>query len=261
MPSRNAPLTGTGRLRLARCVVQDGWPLRRAARRARPGPRCRNPAPGQARRGHRSSAAVRHPSGPEMAARAVTRSARSWPWSTSSAHRSTSARSDAGATSAATGSSMTAAAIAATRAITGRRSVQNPGSSRPRSRTGGHSVVRCRSTSAAVGSRPASRTVPDAHPISGARCRTARQRPSARPCANMTGAASANAALAPARHRGRDAVRCAQGRDAARSAAGPTGPRCPARRARAACRQRHQGRAETVEVCHPVRPIQLWDRR
>jgi transposase InsO family protein len=30
---RNAPLTGTGRLRLARCVVDDGWPLRRAAER------------------------------------------------------------------------------------------------------------------------------------------------------------------------------------------------------------------------------------
>ncbi len=33
MPHRNAPLTETGRLRLARCVVQDGWPLRRAAER------------------------------------------------------------------------------------------------------------------------------------------------------------------------------------------------------------------------------------
>jgi hypothetical protein len=30
---RNAPLTPTGRLRLARCVVDDGWPLRRAAER------------------------------------------------------------------------------------------------------------------------------------------------------------------------------------------------------------------------------------
>ncbi|WP_410669435.1 IS481 family transposase [Amycolatopsis sp. cmx-4-68] len=29
----NAPLTPTGRLRLARCVVDDGWPLRRAADR------------------------------------------------------------------------------------------------------------------------------------------------------------------------------------------------------------------------------------
>ena len=29
----NAPLTPTGRLRLARCVVEDGWPLRRAAER------------------------------------------------------------------------------------------------------------------------------------------------------------------------------------------------------------------------------------
>jgi hypothetical protein len=28
---RNAPLSETGRLRLARCVVEDGWPLRRAA--------------------------------------------------------------------------------------------------------------------------------------------------------------------------------------------------------------------------------------
>ena len=33
VPHRNAPLTETGRLRLARCVVDDGWPLRRAAER------------------------------------------------------------------------------------------------------------------------------------------------------------------------------------------------------------------------------------
>lgn len=33
MPHRNAPLTETGRLRLARCVVEDGWPIRRAAER------------------------------------------------------------------------------------------------------------------------------------------------------------------------------------------------------------------------------------
>ncbi|MDN3353564.1 IS481 family transposase [Actinomadura sp. DC4] len=33
MPHRNAPLTETGRLRLARCVVDDSWPLRRAAER------------------------------------------------------------------------------------------------------------------------------------------------------------------------------------------------------------------------------------
>jgi transposase InsO family protein len=33
VPHRNAPLTETGRLRLARCVVNDGWPLRRAAER------------------------------------------------------------------------------------------------------------------------------------------------------------------------------------------------------------------------------------
>src|SRR5215469_12741810 len=33
MPHRNAPLTETGRLRLARCVVEQGWPLRRAAER------------------------------------------------------------------------------------------------------------------------------------------------------------------------------------------------------------------------------------
>jgi transposase len=33
MPHRNAPLSETGRLRLARCVVHDGWPLRRAADR------------------------------------------------------------------------------------------------------------------------------------------------------------------------------------------------------------------------------------
>ena len=33
MPHGNAPLTELGRLRLARCVVEDGWPLRRAAER------------------------------------------------------------------------------------------------------------------------------------------------------------------------------------------------------------------------------------
>ena len=33
MSHRNAPLTPTGRLRLARCVVEDGWSLRRAAER------------------------------------------------------------------------------------------------------------------------------------------------------------------------------------------------------------------------------------
>ncbi len=33
MSHRNAPLTETGRLRLARCVVEDGWPVRRAAER------------------------------------------------------------------------------------------------------------------------------------------------------------------------------------------------------------------------------------
>src|SRR5947208_4762465 len=30
---RNAPLSELGRLRLARCVVEEGWPLRRAAER------------------------------------------------------------------------------------------------------------------------------------------------------------------------------------------------------------------------------------
>src|SRR6201999_3461895 len=33
VPHANAPLTQTGRARLARCVVEDGWPLRRAAER------------------------------------------------------------------------------------------------------------------------------------------------------------------------------------------------------------------------------------
>ncbi|MET7992208.1 IS481 family transposase [Amycolatopsis sp. NPDC005232] len=33
MSHRNAPLSETGRLRLARCVVDEGWPLRRAAER------------------------------------------------------------------------------------------------------------------------------------------------------------------------------------------------------------------------------------
>ncbi len=33
MPHRNAPLTELGRLRLARCIVDDGWPVARAAER------------------------------------------------------------------------------------------------------------------------------------------------------------------------------------------------------------------------------------
>jgi transposase InsO family protein len=33
MPHRNAPLSETGRLRLARCVIEEGWPIRRAAER------------------------------------------------------------------------------------------------------------------------------------------------------------------------------------------------------------------------------------
>jgi len=33
MPHANAPLTELGRLRLARCVVDEHWPLRRAAER------------------------------------------------------------------------------------------------------------------------------------------------------------------------------------------------------------------------------------
>ena len=33
MVHRNAPLTEKGRLRLARCVVDEEWPLRRAAER------------------------------------------------------------------------------------------------------------------------------------------------------------------------------------------------------------------------------------
>ncbi len=33
MPHRNAPLTETGRLRLARCIVDGGWPVARAAER------------------------------------------------------------------------------------------------------------------------------------------------------------------------------------------------------------------------------------
>lgn len=35
MPHRNAPLTETGRLRLARCVVDDGWTLRRGLNQGR----------------------------------------------------------------------------------------------------------------------------------------------------------------------------------------------------------------------------------
>ena len=33
MSHRNAPLSETGRLRLATCIVEDGWPIRRAAER------------------------------------------------------------------------------------------------------------------------------------------------------------------------------------------------------------------------------------
>jgi len=33
MTHRNAPLSETGRLRLARCVIEEGWPIRRAAER------------------------------------------------------------------------------------------------------------------------------------------------------------------------------------------------------------------------------------
>jgi hypothetical protein len=33
VPYRNAPVSETGRLRLARCVIEDGLPLRRAAER------------------------------------------------------------------------------------------------------------------------------------------------------------------------------------------------------------------------------------
>ncbi len=33
VPHRNGPLTETGRLRLARCIVEEGWTLRRAAER------------------------------------------------------------------------------------------------------------------------------------------------------------------------------------------------------------------------------------
>jgi transposase len=33
IPHANAPLTERGRLRLAQCVVDQGWPLRRAAER------------------------------------------------------------------------------------------------------------------------------------------------------------------------------------------------------------------------------------
>ncbi len=35
MPHRDAPLSETGGLRLARCVVHDDWPLRRAGERVR----------------------------------------------------------------------------------------------------------------------------------------------------------------------------------------------------------------------------------
>lgn len=58
---RNAPLTETGRLRLARCVVDERWPLRRAAERfnvsVTTARRCalRHRADGQAGMGDRSS--------------------------------------------------------------------------------------------------------------------------------------------------------------------------------------------------------------
>nr|WSW64367.1 IS481 family transposase [Streptomyces sp. NBC_00998] len=61
MPHRNAPLTETGRLRLARCVVEDGWPYRRAAERFQVSPTtaqrwaARYRAHGEAGMGDRSS--------------------------------------------------------------------------------------------------------------------------------------------------------------------------------------------------------------
>lgn len=61
MPHRDAPLTETGRLRLARCVVEDGWPLRRAAERFQVSPTTaqrwadRYRARGEAGMGDRSS--------------------------------------------------------------------------------------------------------------------------------------------------------------------------------------------------------------
>ncbi|WP_406385722.1 IS481 family transposase [Streptomyces sp. NBC_00211] len=61
MPHRNAPLTETGRLRLARCVVEDGWPYRRAAERFQVSPTTaqrwadRYRAHGEAGMGDRSS--------------------------------------------------------------------------------------------------------------------------------------------------------------------------------------------------------------
>ncbi|MFE3554011.1 IS481 family transposase [Streptomyces sp. NPDC059193] len=67
MPHRNAPLTETGRLRLARCVVEDGWPLRRAAERFRVSPTTaqrwadRYRAHGEAGMGDRSSRPHRSP--------------------------------------------------------------------------------------------------------------------------------------------------------------------------------------------------------
>ncbi len=59
VPHRNAPLTETGRLRLARCVVEDGWPLRRAAGPAvgRPLPHARRGGHGRPRRGSPGSGA------------------------------------------------------------------------------------------------------------------------------------------------------------------------------------------------------------
>jgi transposase len=42
MPHRKAPLTETGRLRLARCIVDHGSPLRRAAERFQVAPTTAN---------------------------------------------------------------------------------------------------------------------------------------------------------------------------------------------------------------------------
>jgi transposase InsO family protein len=67
VPHRNAPLTETGRLRLARCVVDDHWPLRRAAERFQVSVSCaqrwarRYRDHGEAGMGDRSSRPVHSP--------------------------------------------------------------------------------------------------------------------------------------------------------------------------------------------------------
>jgi hypothetical protein len=166
------------------------------------------------------------------------------------------------ARSAATGSSITVATMAARAGHQAAGTASRTrSSSQPRSRTGGQSVVRCRSTSAAVGKRPASRTVLDTHSSRGARCRTARQRPSVPSRTNMTGAGSANVAHAPAGSPRPGCLWCAPGPGAARSAAGPTGRRRRGQRAAGCTRAAPSAPGKDGTGGLPGPPSQRSDQR